>query len=682
MFNLRRLAKVCPDFVTVHGALKAVQEERWANQLPKSGVRKNEEWQPNDAELVAQRLAPSRTVEDEDTIAPLPTQSTFGRGNSRGIRAQSAPLGNTAARSVAIRSSQHTTAQAGSPTRTPVRLSRSPSVEIGRKVPALVIPHSPFTSPYPDSRWSSVAASRRSSFDEPAAKRLKTDARDAAVLENDSASDPHPLHDDEDDDDGGGNDENANWNLPDDDAPSHDEPNNSVEVDDEAPQHDEPTDSVEANNDAPLHDGHTNPVNARMSTELPGLHKAMSESRDCTGAKDEVGVDDKVKIENSRSTSSKALPHVVDLRSTEEEHEVKPDEDVVLATNALHSLRDQSWINDVAIDLVLQGLSVHSDQHHVVTSCLVRPDEPTARTGKRYGPNVEGCDMVIVPLCHGRSHWTIGVIHPQSGCVEVFDPLHHDKYIDASEEALCVFASNIACKTPLSFRVAPEVLRQHDSHNCGIYVLVFAVCRMLGVLVPRTTCPSVWRDVFSATIAATSVPKWTHQFATFAIASSEVTHSASVSAKNDPIAVLEAVLQRASESLPIYKALMASVARRQSEIETAEVIEKIATSPAAGKSQGQEWAEARERLGNWCQHLADMPRIPGSDSLLARMKEQHAQYNRRAVHARFLEAMKDCVKGMMPECRRLHSEASAQLADYRKHIGDMLATAQAKLGET
>ena len=88
-----------------------------------------------------------------------------------------------------------------------------------------------------------------------------------------------------------------------------------------------------------------------------------------------------------------------------------------------------------------------------------------------------------------------------SGKVDVFDPLHDQKF---TEDSIAAVKSAVQLFAPLrpnvehSFRSATHALQQSDHFNCGVFIVVVGLYWMHDLDVPDEIDISLWRRAFGA----------------------------------------------------------------------------------------------------------------------------------------------------------------------------------------
>ncbi|KAK4907405.1 hypothetical protein LTR49_023588 [Elasticomyces elasticus] len=177
------------------------------------------------------------------------------------------------------------------------------------------------------------------------------------------------------------------------------------------------------------------------------------------------------------------------------------DYDLELAQN----LR-QGCLRGAAVDRVMRLFNPDPRYWYVADTGLldvdssVQPEHVTiplfARTHK----------VLIIPI-HLKAdyHWTLGIIDGASCTYEAYDPLpaepHYQRSLDAVQR-LCRSPALATWQDTSTFehKKRPDLPRQDNGTDCGIYITAIAICRMHGVATALALHSMSWRSFFASSV--------------------------------------------------------------------------------------------------------------------------------------------------------------------------------------
>lgn len=176
----------------------------------------------------------------------------------------------------------------------------------------------------------------------------------------------------------------------------------------------------------------------------------------------------------------------------------QPGEVLSLRECAARRFEASGLLNDICIDTVLFALGPDMRNHHIISSGYMEQDHHAHSSLK-----LDNRNLLVVPVNINYNHWNGAIMDRQAKTIELFDP-----YMNQENRQQCFFrikqrfrqlipdvaAYEISepAEIPSTFYQPPD-----DSTNCGIYVLVYLLCRIHGISVPRTLDISIWRQGLS-----------------------------------------------------------------------------------------------------------------------------------------------------------------------------------------
>jgi hypothetical protein len=141
--------------------------------------------------------------------------------------------------------------------------------------------------------------------------------------------------------------------------------------------------------------------------------------------------------------------------------------------SAISSLGPGNWVNGTALEHILSVFNPYHSRFHVVEVAWVNPSL-AKQPVRRYRPTLTATDAIVVPLCHSQAHWTVGIIYPKRGQLEVYDPLNKQEMLDASVRALHSFSRTLDCvRQPLEVQT-PQVSFPRICSQ-GIYLIFLSL---------------------------------------------------------------------------------------------------------------------------------------------------------------------------------------------------------------
>ena len=172
---------------------------------------------------------------------------------------------------------------------------------------------------------------------------------------------------------------------------------------------------------------------------------------------------------------------------------------------ALKSLSPGQWVSSTALELVLKAC--FCDGLRVLDSSYISTKEP-ALILRRPKLRLTGSEtLVMIPLNHSNTHWTLIVIDLASGHVEHYDSLKSDTYALEVKQVTKEFLLFLAQHDPkydnnkwIFTNSGCHV--QKNSYDCGIYVLIAALSRLAKLPLPTAIDCDLWRRAFEALLLA------------------------------------------------------------------------------------------------------------------------------------------------------------------------------------
>ncbi|KAL9628668.1 MAG: hypothetical protein Q9164_007182 [Protoblastenia rupestris] len=172
---------------------------------------------------------------------------------------------------------------------------------------------------------------------------------------------------------------------------------------------------------------------------------------------------------------------------------------------ALKSLSQGQWVSSTALELVLKACLC--DGVRVLDSSYISTKEP-ALILRRPKLRLTGSEtLVIIPLNHSNTHWTLIVIDLVSSHVEHYDSLKSDTYAlevkQVTKEFLLFLAQHDPRYDHNNWKFANSGCHvQKNSYDCGIYVLIAALSRLAKLPLPTAIDCNLWRRAFEALLLA------------------------------------------------------------------------------------------------------------------------------------------------------------------------------------
>ncbi|KAF2437620.1 hypothetical protein P171DRAFT_437677 [Karstenula rhodostoma CBS 690.94] len=146
-------------------------------------------------------------------------------------------------------------------------------------------------------------------------------------------------------------------------------------------------------------------------------------------------------------------------------------------------LAPPQWLNDICMDTVLFALGSDLNNHHIVSSGYMAQD-PNAASSLQ----LDARNLLIVSMIVDGFHWNGAVIDMRAKTIAVFDPYgpaHAGKGVRLVQGR---FQRLIPGIEKYQLMVAdpkdPVYQEQNDQLNCGIYVLIFLLCKMHDMQMP------------------------------------------------------------------------------------------------------------------------------------------------------------------------------------------------------
>lgn len=172
-------------------------------------------------------------------------------------------------------------------------------------------------------------------------------------------------------------------------------------------------------------------------------------------------------------------------------------------------LTQNKWINDDCINTVLAAFKPDPTAWYVASTHVVPLGEhPETVSPKQRDLLVDPPRKLLLPLhLSGMSHWTLAVFDRKHNRCLVFDPMGSQKCNELASKIVQGFLRRHglwAGEPAMDYDPLPWV-RQTDSVNCGIFVLVVALHLLHGRAV-ETITPKLWRELLAAYFTTKSEP--------------------------------------------------------------------------------------------------------------------------------------------------------------------------------
>ncbi|KAK3615173.1 hypothetical protein LTR22_027534 [Elasticomyces elasticus] len=182
-------------------------------------------------------------------------------------------------------------------------------------------------------------------------------------------------------------------------------------------------------------------------------------------------------------------------------HTAVTDYDLELAQN----LR-QGCLRGAAVDRVMRMFNPDPTYWYVADTGLSDVDssvQPEHVTIPLFAPSHK---VLIIPI-HLKAgyHWTLRIIDGVAGTYEAYDPLpaepHYQRSLDAVQR-LCRSPALAAWQDTSTFehKKRPDLPRQDNGTDCGIYIAAIAICRMHEVMAAPALHSMSWRSFFASSV--------------------------------------------------------------------------------------------------------------------------------------------------------------------------------------
>jgi len=162
--------------------------------------------------------------------------------------------------------------------------------------------------------------------------------------------------------------------------------------------------------------------------------------------------------------------------------------------HALTSLEEGQWLSSTAVELLLKRCA--SDSVRVLDPSYLSIPEPKKIITKST-LRLHGEDLLVIPLNHNNKHWTLAVMDVLKAEIEVYDSLGgegHNHFRQATEtlNRFTQFLYGRSSDWRITNVMCPQ---QANYHDCGVYVVVFAYYRILGLTLPDSIDSELWRKI-------------------------------------------------------------------------------------------------------------------------------------------------------------------------------------------
>ena len=167
---------------------------------------------------------------------------------------------------------------------------------------------------------------------------------------------------------------------------------------------------------------------------------------------------------------------------------------------ALSTLEPGKWLSASAVELVL-STCCPENARIIDSACFnLGANNPTSSNLRPCGDHVA---KVFLPIHHGN-HWTLAILNRQARIVTHYNSLPtKSTFKDALDRALPIFMSNIAGDKTYPTITYEELCSQKNSYDCGVHVLITALCAFVNYAPSTCVDTKLWRLIFRALLTET-----------------------------------------------------------------------------------------------------------------------------------------------------------------------------------
>lgn len=189
-------------------------------------------------------------------------------------------------------------------------------------------------------------------------------------------------------------------------------------------------------------------------------------------------------------------------------HRAIPSNDL---SGAISSLDDGQWVSSTAIELTLNKFPFPD----------IRIFDPSFfASGSTYSlKQIRGEKLWVMPLLVSGDHWALITIENVARTVTFWDSLEDPAHESKARRILHDFEQFVRTSPAIEYQLASEAFafgdkswafavqkcpQQENQTDCGIYTLVFAVYKVLGLTLPESLDVGLWRQLFKHLLQADS----------------------------------------------------------------------------------------------------------------------------------------------------------------------------------
>ena len=160
---------------------------------------------------------------------------------------------------------------------------------------------------------------------------------------------------------------------------------------------------------------------------------------------------------------------------------------------ALSTLEPGNCLSASAVELVL-STCCPENARVIDSACFnLGVNKPTPSNLRPCGDHVT---KVFLPIHHGN-HWTLAIFNRQARIITHYNSLPtQSTFKDALDRALPIFMSKIAGDKTYPTIAYEELCSQNNSYDCGVHVLITALCAFVNYAPLTFVDTNLWRLVF------------------------------------------------------------------------------------------------------------------------------------------------------------------------------------------
>ena len=195
------------------------------------------------------------------------------------------------------------------------------------------------------------------------------------------------------------------------------------------------------------------------------------------------------------ATGSSSAQALLALRTTQR-HKL-PTTDLA---GALSTLEPGKCLSASAVQLVL-STCCPENARIIDSACFnLGANNPTCSNLRPCGDHVA---KVFLPIHHGN-HWTLAILDRQARIITHYNSLPtKSTFKDALDRALPIIMSNIAGDKTVSAIAYEELDTQTNSYDCGVHMLITALCAFVNSAPSTFADTKLWRLIFRALLTGT-----------------------------------------------------------------------------------------------------------------------------------------------------------------------------------